>query len=127
MDKDLIVTVLDNLAQKLDVKCGMLWEILVGQAYISGFIGIGYCMFVVVCWVGLYFAHRNLMGKGRTSRLKYNDWDGYIGVMVFAGVVLLIITLVTIASMGDIVTKITMPEYHALQNILSAFKPRSCE
>lgn len=124
MNKDTVNQVLDALAARLAVPVSHLWAVLVRQAAVEFWTGIGAAL---LAWVVLGVAVRialTVWRKDAESRKgeMYSMESGWCIVWGIAAgltaVLAIALTFVAISDVGYLVN----PEYYALAKVLGAFK-----
>ena len=115
---------LEKLAEKLGTTSEYLWSVLLKQAPIDATVGLIQLIIVCVVIYLLYKLHIKFMGdmpsdeNNNYTQSYYNSSDGYIAMMVVAGIVVTIFLIICVCSIGSIVSGYFHPEYWALHEIL---------
>jgi hypothetical protein len=115
---DKTLALIDKMADKLGVAAGHLWEVMVRQAYISGIVAVvEHLVFLAIIIHSLIYIPRWLREYYSPDTPK--DREQVVSLYaLFSGMALLFSLLGTLIEILPTVTKLTNPEYWALQKIL---------
>lgn len=138
MNKDTVNQILDALASRFAVPASHLWDVLVRQARIEFWQGAGTALLALLAAFGMSVVAGRATANARAYLIqRLGDaidreygaraltdrspepaeicaWLATSGLALFGA----ILTAITLASIGDLLN----PEYHALKEILGAFK-----
>lgn len=111
---------LDSYIQTAANKAGAgvehFWPILVKQQIMTGYIHAGlsilFALILLYLWL-LFFKNKRRMQD------EYTDTFDLIAILCFASAIYF---LIFCASISNTITKITNPEYHALQSVIKSIK-----
>jgi uncharacterized membrane protein len=109
------------LADKLGTTSEYLWGVLLSQAPISATVNLLLLLLAIVGWVVFYRAHKYLSKEIPDNRYRYTRYqenDAAPVIMIIAGVVLVVYSLIMICSIESIVAGYFNPEYWALNKVL---------
>lgn len=118
------LTLIDKLASKLGTTSEQMWNVLMAQANVrivqESLVILGTIAFCITLWK----VHKKLSGKmPNDTQNYYYEYDA-AEVMMWLGVVIaLTLIIISVCSIGVIITCIFNPDYYALDQILSTLKP----
>lgn len=110
--------VLDHVAEKLAVPVGHLWEVLVRQQVVEGWMGVGYWIVFAAALIVMVYLSPRMYKWAESLTDGYDGHPGGYFAVIVPSVVLVILFLVSTICLGDDITKIVNPEYHALNEVL---------
>lgn len=113
---------IEQLAQKLGTTSQYLWSVLLKQAPIDATVTLLQSLFVVFFGVVLFKAHKRLSKKESQDRYAQTGYEKHeiIAVpMIIAGIIFIILCIISFCCIGDIFNGYFNPEYWALDRILN--------
>jgi hypothetical protein len=116
-----MMTRIDVLANKLGVAAEHLWEVMIRQALITGF--IEFITFILLTF-GLAMFLKLLFKKRLYKHIEIEPTPAGIGVvtMIIVAVIIFIIVATLFCDLDNTITKIFNPEYWAYQSFLGNIK-----
>ena len=113
--KDYEEILIKNLAKNLFTTTEHLWDILINQARIIGFIGIlKVALYVFAAVLAFRFIRQN------TAQITKFDKDFLAVVWVLWGCYTTVVIIFCVASISDYISEILNPEYWALTHFIPA-------
>jgi chromate transport protein ChrA len=110
---------IDALAEKLNVASAALWEILIRQMYVDGFLNLA--SMVIFGVVGLVSYKYFKKGLGMKSTNNY-DMDAKAATIIFSVVGMIVAFVIVILCGINGVQYIANPEYWAIQALIEAVR-----
>lgn len=115
----------EKLASELGTTTEYLWSVLLKQAPIDATVTLIQCVLVLLFGWFLWTLHKRLI-KPQTfrgyERSLYDEYEeGAIIPMFFGAIMFVILSVVSFASIGDVVNGYLNPEYWALNKILNSY------
>lgn len=109
----------DAMAAKLGVAGDFLWEVLIRQMYVKGFLELGVS---ILAMGGIYLAYRNFKkGEAMPESKGYGD-DERAARMIISFIVGIIFSITAFATLICAILYLANPEYQAMQTIIQAVK-----
>ena len=116
------IKLLEGLADKLGTTTEYLWVTMVNQAHISAMNDILMCsIFIFFIGFGWWFINKQRSRKGNISLFEIwgnDDHEGLQYIIVIHGAFTALTSICIFGAIGDIITKLSNPEYWALMRIL---------
>ena len=123
-----VIEVIDALAAKLGVAAEYLYPLMVRQAYVDGYKGIGALVISIICIVvSVKTIHFVCVDKkGRTEpRISASDDDaqgGWIFVVFMMGIMLIGSIAALSCFYSSTIDALLNPEWYAITNLLKSIK-----
>ena len=119
--KEQIVTLIEQLAQKLGTTTEYLWNVLIAQANVQIYIFITVFVSTIIGIIVAVYLLKYTQKYWDKEDAPMTAWLA-LGFGTVVGFIALIGIVFTIANISDVITAIRNPEYWALKEVLNVLK-----